>query len=249
MGLDEIIKGLKLQAKRDDGVYAAARAEDPVLATYATAAEAFDALARGSGVPARRRQALTLAVIHAQRKNAHPQWQALLVRAYEPMLDAVCRTRDEADAQDVVLAFLEAVDRAPDPDSVQCISTYLRVFTERTLARVAQAAQEPETIRYREGDFGDGTTEAKVVAALDLRNAMARERSHPELAEAMYATLVEEEALRSYIARRYAHVRLRDHGRIYEQLRRQQYRLIARLRMRLGIRWRFMPPWDAALAA
>jgi hypothetical protein len=107
-----VFKSLDATARRHESAFQAARATDPALAPYPTATALLHALASKSKSPMAERQAVVPALVRLHQSTRHPLWQALLLRAFEPLLFGL-RERERCTAGDrdqrILTAFLEAL--------------------------------------------------------------------------------------------------------------------------------------------
>ncbi|MEI7894425.1 MAG: hypothetical protein WCI05_15130 [Myxococcales bacterium] len=235
MGLVHIIRQVEKQARAHDSVYDAAREANPGLAPYPTLELACHELGRSLKQPSEARNAMILAFVAEQNRQPHALWQALLVRAFEPMLRRIragLRGEEEAD-QRVLMAFLEVVNHLPPIHDFPKVSVYLRVATERTVFREVNEARREALLEPLEAACDvacPGDPEQMWIQWLDLRTALEAESNAHEIAQVLRATLCEGESLQIYVARAYLEAGAIEHRRIYRRLQHQRGRLLGRLR-------------------
>ena len=145
MNLTTIIRSSCSTVRKHESTYQAARATEPAFAPYATASALVEAAAHKSLLTMAERQPIVRAAILSLQRAPHPLWQAVLLRAFEPMLGhlrtRVCgMTGDDLDQQ-VLTSFLEAT-RKVRVDGDEPVFMAVRRATARALFGVARAELE-----------------------------------------------------------------------------------------------------------
>lgn len=112
MSLALVLRSVRTTVQRHEPVFQRARLRATAFGAYATAAHLLEAVSPGSPLALRERDPLVRAVLREHQAAPHDLWQALLLRAFEPMLRRARKRayafRDDAD-QRVLFAFLQAV--------------------------------------------------------------------------------------------------------------------------------------------
>ncbi len=246
MGFAIVFEGLKKSVSKYAAVYEAARAEHAPLAAYATVPELLAALNLSSPLAYEERDAITLALIAAQQKKAHPLWPTLLLAAFEPMLRRL-RSRirgvdDEEIEQRIVLAFLEAAQDVALHRPPSRAALHLRCETERAVfasLRSDQVAAEARGMGMAIDRIPDPRTDelpgdSEPLAAEELKRVVAEEANGEELHDMLLATIGCDEPLRTYIARTRPELSPEEARATYLRLQRQRHRILIRIRARLG---------------
>jgi hypothetical protein len=121
---------------------AEARARRPELARFETAGAVLAALKRNSAQTAAERYATVAAIVTEHRAHPNPQWPALLLVAFAPMLQILRNRlgppRDEELDDRVVFAFLEAIASVP-----LGAGDFMPVALRRATAKKAFESDEP----------------------------------------------------------------------------------------------------------
>jgi hypothetical protein len=152
MSLAIVLESLPPTVRRDEATFQRARASEPAFGPYTTATALLEALSTRFALATGERQSLVAAVLRLHRATRQPLWQALLLRAFEPLLlglRARYRGCKEERDQRILVAFLHVVDR------VRVDARPLFVAVARATARAlfgAVRAEEGqiETVAYEE---------------------------------------------------------------------------------------------------
>jgi hypothetical protein len=108
----EVFAHLAFTARRHEATFQAARCLEGAFAAYPSATALLDALAPASPLSVPERQVAVEVLIRLHQTTGHPLWQALLLRAFEPLLlglRAKDRGRKGDRNQRVLTAFLTAI--------------------------------------------------------------------------------------------------------------------------------------------
>jgi len=114
MSLSAVLASVPATVRRHEATFQRARAVEPALGRYATASALLEAVTLTSDLSTPERQVLVAAILRRHQDEAHPLWQALLLRAFDILLIAMrwrARGGAEEREQQVLLAFLQAVGR------------------------------------------------------------------------------------------------------------------------------------------
>jgi hypothetical protein len=112
MSLSAVLASVPAAVRRHEATFQRARASEPAFAPYATAAALLESACLESALPIPERQAVVAAIVRQHQATRHPLWQAVLLRAFRPMLLTLHErdrgTKEERD-QRVLLAFLQTI--------------------------------------------------------------------------------------------------------------------------------------------
>jgi hypothetical protein len=162
---DAVLRSTAATAHRYDSVFQRAKAGEFAFRSYPTAGALHEVLAMKSYLLPEERHLLARALVRSQRAAAHPLWQALLLRAFEPLLRRL-RMRDRGATEDrdqrVLHAFLHAVATLP----VSCGPVFVAIG--RATARELFGAVRREA-RGAEGETFD--EHAAAIAPLPHQDA------------------------------------------------------------------------------
>lgn len=257
MGLQYVRRALKteLRAETSMKLFDEAKKRHPALAGHETPLSVLAVLGDESERRWAEREALTRTLVTEEQARPHPLWGALLLAAYYPMLSRL-RHRiygHDLDPEDfdqlVVSTFLEVVRAFPLTERRDRTSMHLRQMTQRRVfrhireehaARVLIAPEEidelgpiapdswpgcPTPRRRRKGQ-PEPVDDRDVVTLLTTRAACLGQ----DQIDLVVTTIVRGERLRLYVERTYPDRDPDERGRIYQRLKRQRSRTLARLR-------------------
>lgn len=153
-GLHVVLASVESTARRHESLFQRARTTEAAFKPFESATTLLDALATASELEAGARQALVRALVRQHQGAPHPLWQALLLRAFEPMLLRLRRrdrgSKDDRD-QRVLLAFLQAITQlAPSAGPVF-------IALARATARELFRAVRSESAYAGDEPFDDGS--------------------------------------------------------------------------------------------
>lgn len=257
MGLQYVRRALKteLRAEASMKLFDESKQRYPALAEHETPLSVLAVLGDESERRWAEREALTRALITEEQQRPHPLWAALLLAAYYPMLSRL-RHRiygDDLDPEDfdqlVVSTFLEVVRAFPLGERRDRTCMHLRQMTQRRVFRhlreehAARVLIAPDDI----SDMPPFAPEAWPGVPRPKRRRKARtepvdDREAVELLTSRAAclgqdqldlvitTIVRGERLRVYVNRTYSDRDPDERDRIYQRLKRQRSRTLARLR-------------------
>jgi hypothetical protein len=234
--------------------FEAARARHPAVLPYATPLALLSVLNVASDLPIATKEALTRALVTEQCESASPLWAAMLGIAYGPMLRHL-RARLRGGAvpvteldQIVFTSFLAVVANFPRAPWPRCTCRYLRQTTKRRVFDALRRAQEdshtaevtvPGTLDagVRDGDPAAVLSgprwemeEDEADALVDLLMESMGGSVQAEQLDLVASTVIRGESLRAYLRRRHPGVGDAEFVRIYERVKRQRTRTVARLR-------------------
>jgi hypothetical protein len=231
------IESLVSNLSRHAAVYAAARPSHPALASYETVADLLAALDKSSRLSADERDPILIAVATEHQRTRHALWQAILLKAFAPMLlflrKRLGKTDDIDLDQAVLLAFLDAARSIRTESHVaRClrIVTEAKVFeSERKARRHAGAEVFDDEAQYP--SVFEASTHTKVAAkeVLDILEA----EGGPELRDVMFATCALDESVAEYVARVHARTPPAARAAIADRLRRQRINVLQKLNARI----------------
>jgi hypothetical protein len=115
MSLSAVFRSVPATVRRHESTFQRARTSQPAFARYATATALLESLSIQSGLPLEERQEVVRAIVGLHQTTRHPLWQALLLHAFRRMLLSLHAGEEDPQEdcdQRVVLAFLQALDRA-----------------------------------------------------------------------------------------------------------------------------------------
>jgi hypothetical protein len=235
--LSKTIDSIASNVSRHAAVYAAARPNHPALASYETIADVLAALGQSSRLSVDERDPILIAVATEHQRTRHALWQAILLKAFAPMLVFLRKRQGRADDIDldqaVLLSFLEAARTIRTESHVaRClrIVTEAKVFEgERKERRHAGADVFDDEVQYPRV-FG-ASTHAKVAAqeVLDIIEA----EGGPELRDVMFATCALDDTVAEYVARAHAGKTHSARAAIADRLRRQRINVLQKLNARV----------------
>jgi hypothetical protein len=261
MGLQYVRRALEVElcAETSKREFDEARTRHPALASHETPRSVLAVLGDESERRWAEREALTRALVAEEQTRPGPLWAALLLAAYYPMLSHL-RHRihgHDLDPEDldqlVVSTFLEVVRAFPLAERRDRTSMHLRQMTQRRVFRhlreehVARLLIAPDEIeelgpispdawperrppRQRHKVRAEPVDDRVVVTLLTTRAAcLGRDQI-----DLVITTIVRGERLRCYVERTYADRDPVERGRIYQRLKRQRSRTLARLRILLA---------------
>jgi hypothetical protein len=133
--------------------YVRVRAFERVLEPYEAPTALADALAKAPQLTDER-QLVVRALLRAHQGSPvkHPLWQALLLRAFEPMLKRLrggLRADSDDCDQQVLLAFLEAIARI-NPDASAIFLTVRRATARRVFGELRAEREHEDLVQFDE---------------------------------------------------------------------------------------------------
>lgn len=232
-------------------IYEQARLRVPALAAHASIATVLAVLAGTSDELYAERDELALALIREQQRAPSALWTSALLIAFTPMLlrlrgriSGNVVQRDDLDLL-VVEVFLEVVQCYPVSRSAGRTALYLRQDSQRAVFRalnLEQARSDANTEFVVDamdlcvlGDLvaSEIAPEAEEEDRQEMR-MLLRERAAfhvpVERLEILEATYVWRESLGELVARRHPELDARARHSVYERLKRERQRTVAKLR-------------------
>ena len=239
-----VFDGLKKSVSKFNAQYAEGHARQSVLTPYPSASELLAALKMSSPLSLEARDAITLALIAEQQRQAHPLWQTLLLAAFEPMLrrlrGRLGRCKDGELDQRVVMAFLEAAQEISLIHPPERAAMHLRRATENAVFRGMRSdRREAAHAEFEEEshpcDPHAMSEQAAALAMKEIAALVAKEGNGEEILKALVATRGGDESLKQYVARTQPELSGAERERVYSRLQQQVLRTTKRLRTRLRV--------------
>ncbi len=235
--LTNAIEALAANASRHATVYAAARANYPALAPYATIPEVVLALADRSRLTADERDLILIAIVLEHQRTRHALWQSILLKAFAPMLVYLRKRQGRGDDADldqlVLLSFLEAARSIRTESHIaRCLRlvTEAKVYEDRRKARRHEGGEVFADEAHYPSPFG-ASTHTKIAANEIL--AILEAEGGPELRDLMFATCALDETVADYVARVHARKPHADRAAITDRLRRKRANALQKLNARV----------------
>jgi hypothetical protein len=235
--LSKTIESISSNLSRHATVYAAVRPTHPALASYETIADVLAALGQSSRLSADERDPILIAVATEHQRTRHALWQAILIKAFAPMLLFLRKRQGRPDDidldQTVLLSFLEAARSIRTESHVaRClrIVTEAKVFEiERKERRHAGAEVFDDEVQYPSVFGASAHTKVAAKEVLDILEA----EGGTELRDVMFATCALDETVAEYVARVHARKPPAARAAIADRLRRQRINVLQKLNARV----------------
>lgn len=258
MGLKYVRRALKteLRAETSMRLFDETKNRYAALAEHETPLSVLAVLGDESTRRWAEREALTRALVTEEQERPHPLWAALLLTAYYPMLSRL-RHRiygNDLDPEDfdqlVVSTFLEVVHAFPLADKRDRTAMHLRQMTQRRVfrhireehaARVLIAPDDVSDMPPFSPDAWPGSPKPRrrrhkvrpepmdCRDAIELLTTRAAHLGQDQI-DLVVTTMVRGERLRVYVERTFPDREPDERDRIYQRLKRQRSRTLARLR-------------------
>jgi hypothetical protein len=235
--LTNAIEAIARNVSNHAAVYAAARPNHPALTPYATIADLLAVLVDRSCLTADERDPILIAVVVEHQRTRHVLWQALLLKAFAPMLLHLRKRQGRAEDADldqaVLLSFLEAARSIRTESHVaRClrIVTEAKVYEDERKARRHAGGEVLDEEADYPSVFGPSThTMVAAKEVLDMIEAIGG----AELREVMFATCALDETVAEYVARVHARKPYAARAAIADSLRRQRINVLQKLNARI----------------
>jgi hypothetical protein len=223
--------------------YDAQRFEHPVLASYASLDALFaETEPKKQGkkkVVSPEGSAILVALVELHARTRDRLWGALLLRAFQPMLERVARrllggSRDDREAS-LLISFHEALLRVdPQKDPLR-IAMYVRQETRRRVFRELGDELEWQDVGSsgEDVDLCVDPSSPPEPSLLSRRwkasKALCKGGAPPGLLD----TAHDRGALWSLVRQEHGHLPAKEQARIYRRLQKRRHRVVGRLRDRL----------------
>jgi hypothetical protein len=258
MGLKYVRRALKteLRAETSMRLFDETKKRYAALAEHETPLSVLAVLGDESTRRWAEREAVTRALVTEEQERPHPLWAALLLAAYYPMLSRL-RHRiygNDLDPEDfdqlVVSTFLEVVRAFPLADKRDRTAMHLRQITQRRVfrhireehaSRVLIAPDDVSDMPPFSPDAWPGSPKPRrrrhkvrpepmdCRDAIELLTTRAAHLGQDQI-DLVVTTMVRGERLRVYVERTFPDREPDERDRIYQRLKRQRSRTLARLR-------------------